>query len=537
MPQASDALDARDRALLFGEEELRIGDAVVHFEHGLARYDGVTEVEVEGATHRLTTFLYADGGKLMLPARLGRDFWAYGAPAEEVTLDRLDAGDWARRREEMIAEVNESVDALMEADRARRGRGAHALTWDAERYADFAATFEYDETEDQARAIAATLSDLGRDVPMNRLVVGDVGYGKTEVAIRAVAAAVLAGRQVALVAPTTILARQHAETLRTRFASLKIGMAELSRLATTADHDEALARIASGEARIVVGTLALLGEDVAFEDLAVVVIDEEQRFGRAQKANLRRLGDGCHVLSLTATPIPRSLALAEIGCLDVSVLATAPGARRPIETRIGRPSGKALREAVASEVARGGQAYVVCPRIDDMEAVAAMLEDGTEIPDFVAVHGQMSDDDLEDRMLRFMRGDVPVMLSTSIVESGLDNPRANAMVVCEADRFGLAQLHQLRGRIGRAGGQAHLLLLTNCPPEGEAMARLHALSEMTAMGDGFRIARRDRDLRGFGAVDGDAQSGHVSRLGIGLYRHLLCLRAAGQENTSGGRAA
>jgi transcription-repair coupling factor (superfamily II helicase) len=373
---------------------------------------------------------------------------------------------------------------------------------------------------------------------MNRLLIGDVGYGKTEVALRAVAAAVLAGRQVVLAAPTTILARQHFETMRDRLAAIDAEVAELSRLTPEAERDEVLARIASGEARVVVGTHSLLAEDVAFRDLGLTIIDEEQKFGREQKVGLRALCPDCHVLSMTATPIPRSLAAAEIGLVDVSVLATAPGSRRPVETRLLPPSPDALRGAVAAEVARGGQCYVVCPRIEGLERIEEMLD--AEECDHVVAHGQMPEDDLEERLLRFTEGKVDVLLSTSIVESGLDNPRANTMVVFDAELYGLTQLHQLRGRVGRGGVQARMLLLSEVDLEGEpdaeddAARRLIAFTEATEIGCGFRIARKDRDMRGFGALDGDEQSGHVSRLGLGLYRHILRghrLRGQDQEPT------
>ena len=529
MPQTrtQSRLSDRDRRLLFGDEALREGDAVVHFEHGLARYGGRTTVEVEGTAQDLTVFVYRHGGKLMLPAVEGRDFWLYGAPADDVQLDRLDAGDWTARRDAMIAELQAAADGLVDADRARRAQRARPLSPDADRLAAVEAGFPHAATADQDRAVAAVLDDLGRTVPMNRLLIGDVGYGKTEVALRAVAAAALAGRQAVLAAPTTVLARQHATTLRDRLDPLGVAVVELSRLTAGADRDDALAQIASGAAQVVVGTHALLGEDVAFADLALTVIDEEQKFGRAQKAGLRALAPGCHVLGMTATPIPRSLAAAEIGLVDVSVLATPPAARHPVETRIARPAPDALRDAVAAEVARGGQAFVVCPRIADLARVAEVLA-GTADVGHVVAHGQLPEDEMDARVQRFMDGDVDVLLSTTIVESGLDNPRANAMVVCDAETFGLTQLHQLRGRIGRADVPARMLLLSETDPDAEddAARRLAAFAEMSEPGCGFRLARADRDLRGFGELDGEAQSGQVSRLGLGLYRHVLRTRAA-----------
>ena len=535
-----DPFSARDRAILFGEDALRPGDAVVHFEHGLARYEGETEVEIEGAAQRLTTFVYRNGGKLMLPAEQGRDFWPYGCPAADVTLDRLNAGDWTHRRDEMIAELREGADHLLRAHRDRRGRHAPRVAPDAEAMARFARTFPHEATPDQARAIEATLGDLDATRPMNRLLIGDVGYGKTEVAIRAAAAAVLAGHQVALAAPTTILARQHATELRERLAAVDAEVVELSRLVTGAAHETALERLASGAARVAVGTSALLADDVAFESLALVIIDEEQRFGTDQKARLRRLSEGCHVLGMTATPIPRSLALAEVGLLDVSVLATPPSVRRAVETRAMAPSEDALRDALERERARDGQVYVVVPRIEGIDAVEAQVRAVAPDASVAVAHGELDEADLSDRMAAFSDGRVEILVSTSIVESGLDTPRANTMVVFEAELFGLSQLHQLRGRIGRADRQAHMLLLTETDmhdPEDEAAARLAVFLEHSDLGDGFHIARRDRDLRGFGALDGEAQSGRVSRLGIGLYRHVLRNRLSGADLQGVGDAA
>jgi transcription-repair coupling factor (superfamily II helicase) len=526
-------LDDRDRALLFGDEALRPGDAVVHFEHGLARYGGEETVELGDAAQVLTTFEYRHGGKLMVPAEEGRDFWPFGAPADDLMLDRLKTDDWVKRRDEMIAELRAGADRLLEEGRARRARVARPLVPDAEAYAALAAAFPHDETEDQARAIASVLADLARDVPMDRLLVGDVGFGKTEVAIRAAAAAALSGHQVVMAAPTTVLARQHAETLRARFEGIEL--AEISRLTEPAARAAILRAVAEGAARIVVGTQALLAEDVAFADPALVIVDEEQKFGAEQKRALRALSPGAHVLSLTATPIPRSLAAAEVGLLDVSVLATAPGGRRPVETRVRAPDPGAMRAAITRETARGGQCFVVCPRIEDLDRVERMLAelDGVEL---LVAHGQMDEDALEDRVMRFMAGEADVLLSTAIVESGLDNPRANTMVVWAADGFGLAQLHQLRGRVGRGRVAARMLLMSEADaddPEDAAAARLAAFAEMSEIGAGFRIARKDREMRGFGELDGEEQSGQLSRLGIGLYRHVLTSHLGGADRTGG----
>ena len=516
--------DDRDRALLFGDDALRPGDAVVHFEHGLACYGGEERVALGDAAQVLTTFVYRDGGKLMLPAELGRDFWPFGAPAEEVVLDRLRTGDWLKRRDEMIAELREGTDHLLAEDGARRAHSAVPLVPEAGTYTALAAGFPHEETIDQARAITAVLTDLACDVPMNRLLVGDVGFGKTEVAIRAAGAAALSGHQVVMAVPTTVLARQHVETLRARFDGMDgIKVAEISRLTDPSERDTVLRAVAGGPARIVVGTQALLADDVTFADPALVIVDEEQKFGAEQKRALRQLSPGAHLLSMTATPIPRSLAAAEMGLIDVSVLATAPGGRLPVETRILVPDADVMRAAITREVARGGQCFVVCPRIEDLDRIERMLS-GLDGVRHVVAHGRMDEDALAARMMRFRAGDVDVLLSTAIIESGLDDPRANTMIVWNADRFGLGQLHQLRGRVGRGRIAARMLLMCerhSDDPGDAAAARLSAFAKMSEIGAGFRIARRDRDMRGFGDIDGTEQSGHLSRLGIGLYRHIL----------------
>ena len=520
---SSHALNDRDHDLLFGEDALEPGDAVVHFEHGLARYDGQMDCDLGDERQTLTTFVYRNGGKMMLPAEEGHDFWRFGAPADSLTLDRLKSDDWTRRRDEMIVELRNSADRMVEIDRARKTAKARPVTPDAKAMTAFAKAFGHTPTADQTRAIDAVLDDLAQDRPMDRLLVGDVGFGKTEVALRAAAAAALAGHQVVVAAPTTVLARQHYNSFAARFDGTGVRVAELSRLTGTAEARAVQEGLASGEIGIVVGTQALLADDLSFDSLALVVIDEEQKFGEDQKDHLRHLSPGLHVLSMTATPIPRSLAAAEIGLVDVSVVATAPKNRKPVETRLTALDEDAILKAIATETARDGQCYVVCPRVSGVEKLEAMFKARKVDFTYIVAHGQMPDEEMAAAMLRFMQGEVDVLLSTSIIESGLDNGRANTMVVWNADRFGLAQLHQLRGRIGRSKLPAHMLLMTKVETDGDsdAAARLRAFTEMSEIGAGFRIARKDRDIRGFGTLDGTDQSGQMSRLGIGLYRHIL----------------
>ena len=540
----SDRRNDPDYAFLFAHGPLEQGDAVVHFEHGLASFEGEEVLEVpdgEGGTakQKLVRLRYRDDGKLLLPEAEMKHIWRYGAPAENLTLDRLKAGDWIRRRDELIVELKDAARDLAAEYRFRRGRPAPTISPD-ERMKAFESDFPYEETAHQRRAIEQVMGDLATSTPMDRIVIGDVGFGKTEVALRAVAAVVFSGLQAAVAVPTTVLAQQHAQTFRERLEPHGVRVVLLDGEAS-ADVVEA---IESGEAHVVVGTHALATRDVTFRDLALVVIDEEQRFGVEVKRELRSLHAdthakrGLHVLAMTATPIPRTLAAAEVSLIDVSVVAEAPKDRLPVDTQVhaAEPDGarELMEEALRRELERGGQAYVVCPRIegiegkDDADGVADFL-DGLDATVAVA-HGRLPTDEIEKAMLRFMRGEADVLLATSIIEAGIDNPRANTMIVWNADRFGLAQLHQLRGRIGRSNLPAYMTLLTrrDLSEDAELAKRLEAFRAMSELGAGFAVARKDQELRGFGTLGGDDQSGQVSRLGIELYRHLLAEALRGE---------
>ena len=382
--------------------------------------------------------------------------------------------------------------------------------------------------------MAGVLDDLASGRPMDRLVVGAVGYGQTEVALRAAAAAVLAGRQVAVVAPTTVLVRQHVETFKRRFEPFGVAVAHLSRLVSPAEAARVKEGLADGSVRLVIGTHALTGKGVAFEDLGLLVVDEEQRFGTAAKAKLRELGAGVHVLTLTATPIPRTLQSALVGLQELSVIATPPARRRPVRTLVATYDKAAIHTALTHEKARGGQSFVVVPRIEDLEPLAERL--AAALPDlaFTVAHGRLNPREVDDAMVGFAEGRGDVLLATSIIESGLDGPRANTMVVVDADRFGLAQLHQLRGRVGRGARQGVCYLMTDParPIAETTRQRLGALATFDRLGSGMAISARDLDLRGAGDLMGDDQAGHVRLIGLGLYQNLLQLairRARGEE--------
>ncbi len=508
-----------------GVAELRIGDTVVHAEHGMAVLEGLEEVRLDGDAPADVLRLRYAGDKVQLtPVDEIGQIWRYGGGDAAVTLDRLDGSGWAERRARVEAEIEASAARLVAFADERQRRRAPKLTPPANGdYERFAARFPYALTDDQATAVDAVLADLASGRPMDRLVCGDVGFGKTEVALRAAAVAALAGMQVAVVAPTTVLARQHVRTFRRRFAPFGIEVAHLSRLVKPAEAREVKAGLASGAVRIVVGTHALAAKGVAFTDLGLVVIDEEQRFGIAHKNKLRALAEDCHVLTLTATPIPRTLQASLIGLQDLSVIATPPVMRQPTRTVLMPFEEGAVREALLRERRRGGQSFMVCPRIEDMEPLAERLR--ALVPDMEVklAHGGMPAEEIDEAMVSFADGKGDILLATNVIESCLDVPLANTMLVWRPDRFGLAQLHQLRGRVGRGSRRASAYLLTDpahpLPPRTEK--RLRTLEALDRLGAGFAISARDLDLRGAGDLLGEEQAGHVTAIGLGLYQHLL----------------
>ncbi|WP_376098567.1 DEAD/DEAH box helicase [Roseomonas sp. CCTCC AB2023176] len=419
---------------------------------------------------------------------------------------------------------------MAEAAEARDARTATILKPPRRAYARFVAGFPYTPTPDQAAAAEDVLADLARGRPMDRLVCGDVGYGKTEVMLRAAAAAVLAGTQVAVLAPTTVLARQHLDTFRRRFAGFDVMVEGLSRLTSAADARRVRAGLKDGSVRIVVGTHALLSKTVAFKELALVCADEEHRFGAKQKAALRAMAEGVHFLALTATPIPRTLGAAITGLGDFSVIATPPARRQPIRTAVAPMDDALLATALLRERRRGGQSFVVVPRIEDMAPMRARLKANVPRLRVLEAHGDLPPAEADDALIRFANGQADVLLATSIIENGLDVPRANTMLVWRPERFGLAQLHQIRGRVGRGGVRGAIWLLTDPDdrPGETAMKRLRALESLDRIGAGFAIAACDLDLRGAGDLLGEEQAGHLRLLGLDLYAHLLedALRAA-----------
>ena len=514
--------------------DLRVDDVVIHEDHGLALIAGVQPLpagEADGGDAIVLT--YADDAVRMVPVSEADRIWRYGAEEDAVRLDKLDGSSWHKRRGEIDAAIAETAKALTGLAAERANRTAPVLDPAPADYERFAAGFPFSETPDQLTAIEAVRSDLASGRPMDRLVVGDVGFGKTEVALRAAAVAALSGRQVVVAAPTTVLARQHFDSFGDRFAGTDITVASLSRTSSAPERKAVKAGLADGSIRIVVGTGAVAGKGVAYRDLGLVIIDEEQRFGTADKNRLQDLSGG-HVLTLSATPIPRTLQAAMVGLRQLSIIATPPARRQPIRTAVSAFAEATLRAALLREHSRGGQSFVVVPRIADMAPLATLLERLVPELEILSAHGKMAAADIDASMVRFGHGDGDVLLATNIIEAGLDIPRANTMAIMHADRFGMAQLHQLRGRVGRGSRRGQVLLFTDADDTiaPRTIKRLRTLEAFDRLGAGFAISARDLDLRGAGDLIGDTQAGHMRLIGVELYQQLLegALREARGES-------
>jgi transcription-repair coupling factor (superfamily II helicase) len=530
--QRGDEMAPASAADLFALGEVRIGDVVVHEEHGIAVVAGLEALP--GDAGDAIVLRFAGDSRRMVPVAEAGRVWRYGAEEEAVTLDKLDGSSWAKRRRQVDEAIAGTARELVALAEKRISRSAPVLEPSGPGYERFAARFPFTETGDQTRAIDAVRDDLASGKPMDRLVIGDVGYGKTEVALRAAAIAAFAGCQVALVAPTTVLARQHLETFTDRFAGLGVTVAGLSRFTSPAERKRVVAGLKDGSIQVVVGTSAVAGKAIAFKDLALVIIDEEQKFGTATKAKLRSLGAG-HVLTLSATPIPRTLQGALVGLQQLALIATPPARRQPIRTSLAAFDPQTLRTALLRERSRHGQSFVVVPRVEDIAPIAAQL--ARLVPELTVLqaHGKMPAPEIDEAMVAFAAGQGDVLLATNIIESGLDVPRANTMIVWRADMFGLSQLHQLRGRVGRGARRGQIYLLTEAGAEiaPRTVNRLRTLQAFDRLGAGFAISARDLDLRGAGDLLSEEQTGHVKLIGVDLYQHLLehALRAARGEPT------
>lgn len=500
--------------------DIRRGDIVVHEDYGVGLVAGL-EVDPSDQRRETIALEFAGGARRLVPVREAARIWRYGADADAVSLDKLDGSSWQKRRSNIAAAVTENASALLALAQDRARLTAPILEPDAALYERFVSGFPFNETADQARVAQVVRDDLASGRPMDRLVIGDVGFGKTEIALRAAALAALAGYQVALAAPTTVLARQHLQTFVQRFENLGIKVAGLSRLSTAAEKKSVKAGLADGSIAIVVGTGAVMGKDVCFARLGVVIIDEEQRFGAADKARLRGRPD-VHLLAMSATPIPRTLHRAMIGLQQLSIIATPPARRQPIRTSLIEIDDTRLRTALQRERARGGQSFVVVPRIDDIAPFSERLQ--RIVPDLIRIeaHGKLPPNEIDKAMVRFASGEGDILLATNIIEAGLDVPRANTMIIWRADRFGLAQLHQLRGRVGRGHRRGQVILVTEgADIAARTMKRLRTLSTYDRLGAGFDIAVADLDQRGAGDPLSDTQAGHMKLVGVDLYQHLF----------------
>ncbi len=522
---------------------LASGDLVVHEEHGIGRYEGLETIEVAGAPHDCLKVLYAGDDRLFVPVENIEVLSRYGSEDAGVQLDRLGGAAWQGRKARVKQRIREIAGELIRVAAERQLRPGEAISPPEGIYEEFAARFPYPETEDQLRAIEDTLADLAAGRPMDRLICGDVGFGKTEVALRAAFIAAFSGAQVAVVVPTTLLARQHYRSFTERFAGLPIRIAQLSRLVATKEAKQIKDEIAAGKIEIVIGTHALLAKDVRFAHLGLVIVDEEQHFGVVQKERLKQLKADVHVLTLTATPIPRTLQLALSGVREMSIIATPPVDRLAVRTFVTPYDPVVVREAILRERDRGGQVFYVAPRIADLDEVRTELRKIVPEIRVCTAHGRMASAELEDVMNAFDERAYDLLLSTNIIESGLDIPSANTLIVHRADMFGLAQLYQLRGRIGRSKLRAYAYLTL---PEKKKLAptaqrRLEVMQTLDTLGAGFQLASHDLDIRGAGNLLGDEQSGHIREVGIELYQHMLeeavaVARTEGGPNGVGGAA-
>jgi transcription-repair coupling factor (superfamily II helicase) len=505
--------------------DLTVGDYVVHVEHGIARYQGLREIEQDGVSLEFMILEFAEGARLYVPlTRLDliqkyRSTEAGPAPV----LNRLGSQQWAKTKARVRKAMEDMADELLKLYAQRKAAEGHAFPPDNEFQREFEDAFDYNETDDQISAIADIKRDMESTLPMDRLLCGDVGYGKTEVAMRAAFKAVQDGRQVAVLTPTTILSFQHFETFKSRFRQFPITVEMISRFRTPKEQKLILERVENGRVDILIGTHRLLSKDIKFHDLGLLVVDEEQRFGVRHKERLKQMRREIDVLAMSATPIPRTLHMSLVGLRDMSVIETPPRDRMAIQTVVAKFDEKLIRSAIEVELERGGQIYFVHNRVETIYEIAAKIQELVPAARVIVGHGQMNESELEKVMLAFMNHEHDVLVATTIIENGLDIPLANTMIVNRADRHGLSELYQLRGRVGRSNRRAYAYLLI--PPEQEltdvARRRLAALKEFSDLGAGFKIAALDLELRGAGNLLGGEQSGHIEAVGFEMYTSML----------------
>ncbi len=524
----------RSENFLVEASTLAVGDLVVHVDHGIGRFDGLMTLEVNNAAHDMLRVLYADNDKLFVPVENIDVLSRYGSEEAGAQLDKLGGVQWQARKARVRQRITEMAGELIRIAAARKLQTGEPMVAPQGAYDEFCARFPYPETEDQARAIDEALADLASGRSMDRLICGDVGFGKTEVALRAAFVAAMSGAQVAVVVPTTLLARQHFRTFKARFQGLPLRIEQLSRLVSAKESAEIKRDLAQGKIDIVIGTTALLAKNIAFKELGLLIVDEEQHFGVGQKERLKQLKANVHVLTLTATPIPRTLQMALTGVRDMSIIASAPVDRLAVRTFVSPYDPVVVREAIMRERMRGGQTFYVSPRIEDLAAVRERLAALVPECKVAMAHGKLTGAEIENIMTAFYDGTYDILLSTNIIESGLDIPRVNTIIIHRADMFGLAQLYQLRGRVGRAKTRAYAYLTV--PPNRmltpAAQKRLEVMQTLDSLGAGFQLASYDLDIRGAGNLLGEEQSGHIQEVGIELYQHML--EEAVREARAGG---
>ncbi|WP_343818387.1 transcription-repair coupling factor [Dyella marensis] len=516
---------ARDPdAIIRDLTELTIGAPIVHVDHGVGRYQGLVSMELGGTEGEFLTIEYAKGDKLYVPvAQLGLVSRYTGTAPELAPLHSLGGDAWERARRKAAEKVRDVAAELLAIYAQREARGGESLPIDRQLVEEFGASFPFEETPDQAQAIEAVLGDLAAPRAMDRVICGDVGFGKTEVALRAAFAAATAGKQVAVLVPTTLLAQQHFRNFADRFADWPVRVDVLSRFKSTKEVNDALKRLAEGQIDVIIGTHKLLQPDIRFKNLGLVIVDEEQRFGVRQKEQLKKLRAEVDLLTMTATPIPRTLNMAMSGLRDLSLIATPPAHRMAVRTFVSAWDPATVREAFQRELARGGQVYFLHNEVDSIERTARELQELIPEARIGIAHGQMAERELEQVMADFHRQRFNVLVCTTIIETGIDIPTANTIIIDRADRFGLAQLHQLRGRVGRSHHRAYAYLVV---PDRKAMTadaekRLEALASLEELGAGFTLATHDLEIRGAGELLGDEQSGQIQEIGFGLYTELL----------------
>ncbi len=529
----------RRRGILRSFADLRAGDIVVHEDHGVARFAGFDTKTVAGVTRDYLYLEYAGSDRVFVPVdQLAKISRYVGADGAHPPLSKLGGTRWDTIKSRARRAAQELAGELLNLYAERKRREGHAFLPDSDWQREFEDAFPFTETPDQRDAIEFVKADMEAPRPMDRLICGDVGYGKTEVALRAAFKAVQDGKQVMMLVPTTILAQQHFGTFSERLKDYPVNVEHVSRFRPAAEQRAAVARFARGEVDVLIGTHRLLSRDVRARDLGLLIVDEEQRFGVKQKELLRQLKLRVDVISMSATPIPRTLQMSLAGVRDISVIETPPEGRRPVKTYVGEYDEELVRGALERERARGGQAFFLHNRVETIDETAERLRGLCPELQFEVAHGQLDERTLERRMLRFLRGDADVLVCTSIIESGIDIPQANTLVVERADTFGLAQLYQIRGRVGRSRERAfaYLLYPSAAALTPDAASRLSALSDYTELGAGFKIAMRDLEIRGAGNLLGDEQSGHVAALGFELYMQMLDEAVAAAVSADGAGA-